>query len=55
VENLKGEKKQVDEYTNVTLLFTDMVGFTAFSNATDPKQVVALLQDLFSRFDMLCD
>jgi len=56
VENLKNEKKQVDEYEDATLLFTDMVGFTAFSkNVKDPKDVVTLLQKLFSRFDQLCD
>lgn len=28
---IKNEKRQVDEFNDVTLLFTDMVGFTAFS------------------------
>ena len=38
---IKNEKKHVDEFEDVTLLFTDMVGFTAFSkNVQDPKEVV---------------
>ena len=41
---IKNEKRQVDEFDDVTLLFTDMVGFTAFSkNVYDPKEVVNLL------------
>lgn len=53
---IKNEKKHVDEFDDVTLLFTDMVGFTAFSkNVSDPKEVVQLLSKLFSRFDHLCE
>ena len=41
---IKSEKKQVDEFSNLTLLYTDMVGFTQFSKqATDPKLVVSFL------------
>jgi len=49
---IKTEKRQVDEFDDLTLLYTDMVGFTAFArNAMDPKEVVNLLQKIFSRFD----
>ena len=49
---IKNEKRQVDEFDDQTLLFTDMVGFTAFSkNVKDPREVVNLLSKLFSRFD----
>lgn len=52
VNVIKNEKKQVDEFDDVTLLFTDMVGFTHFSkNVKDPREVVNLLSKLFSRFD----
>jgi len=45
----------VDELDDVTLLFTDMVGFTQFSNnVKDPREVVKLLSELFTRFDQLC-
>lgn len=37
---------------NVTLLYTDMVGFTQFSNnVKNPVEVVQLLSKLFSKFD----
>ena len=53
---IKNEKRQVDEFDDQTLLFTDMVGFTAFSkNVKDPREVVNLLSKLFSRFDQLCE
>lgn len=56
VNVIKNEKKQVDEFDDVTLLFTDMVGFTHFSkNVKDPREVVNLLSKLFSRFDQLCE
>jgi len=52
VNVIKNEKKQVDEFDDSTLLFTDIVGFTAFSkNVKDPRDVVSLLSRLFSRFD----
>jgi class 3 adenylate cyclase len=53
---IKNQKRHVDEFNDCTLLFTDMVKFTAFSkNAKDPRDVVQLLSKLFSRFDQLCD
>ena len=52
---IKGDQKVVDELDDVTLLFTDMVGFANFSNKVkNPKDVVNLLSDLFTRFDQLC-
>ena len=56
IQNIKNQKKHVDEFNDCTLLFTDMVNFTAFSKkAKDPKEVVNLLSKLFSRFDQLCE
>ena len=52
---IKNEKRQVDEFDDVTLLYTDMIGFTEFSKVADPKEVVSLLQRVFSRFDQLCE
>lgn len=45
----------VDSLDNVTLLYTDMVGFTEFSKNTKPQEVVNLLSRLFSKFDQLCE
>ncbi|TGZ73163.1 hypothetical protein CRM22_001674 [Opisthorchis felineus] len=39
---------------NVTILFADMVGFTRMSSNKTATQLVMLLNDLFSRFDELC-
>ena len=52
VSVISASKRQVDEFEDVTLLFTDVVGFTSFSkNVKDPREVVNLLSKLFSRFD----
>jgi len=49
---IKNDQRVVDILDNVTLLYTDMVGFTAFSNSVkNPLEVVQLLSKLFSKFD----
>lgn len=50
---LKG-KRIADNIQNVTLLYTDMCGFTAFSKTREPAAVVKLLSELFQRMDNLC-
>jgi class 3 adenylate cyclase len=51
-ERLKhGEKSIADGFAEVTVLFADVVGFTAFSAHTPAAELVSLLNDLFSRFD----
>ncbi|HXJ93085.1 MAG TPA: adenylate/guanylate cyclase domain-containing protein [Terriglobia bacterium] len=51
-ERLKqGEKSIADGFGEVTVLFADVVGFTAFSSHTPAAELVSLLNDLFSRFD----
>ena len=52
---IKNDQRVVDIMDNVTLLYTDMVGFTEFSKNHPPSEVVALLSRLFSKFDQLCD
>jgi hypothetical protein len=53
---IKNEKRQVDEFEDLTLLYADMAGFTEFSSsATDAKDIVNLLQKLYTRFDQLCE
>jgi adenylate cyclase len=48
---LAGEAPIVDNFTEASLLFADVVDFTALSTRLDSTQVVAMLGDLFSRFD----
>ena len=55
LQGIKNDQKVVDLLENVTLLYTDMVGFTEFSkNVSKPQDVVSLLSRLFSKFDELC-
>jgi class 3 adenylate cyclase len=42
-------------YSNVTLLYADIVGFTAYSTDKRPRQVVEMLSRLFTSFDKGCD
>jgi class 3 adenylate cyclase len=47
----KGEQSIADGFAEVTVLFADVVDFTAFSAHTSAVELVSLLNDLFSRFD----
>lgn len=47
--------KTGETYQNVTLLFADIVGFTAYSAGKKPRQVVQMLSRLFTNFDKECD
>lgn len=49
----RGETRIAELYPDTTLMFTDIVAFTPWAQRTDPARVVALLDDLFSRFDTL--
>jgi adenylate cyclase len=44
-----------DGFEAVTVLFADVVGFTAFAETKTPREVVAVLNRLFSGFDELAD
>lgn len=49
-----GEKDISDAYNNCTVLFLDMVSFTAFSSTVSPSEIVMILNSVFSRFDAIC-
>ena len=42
-----------EKFENVTILFSDIVGFTSLSRSMAPDEVVGLLNRIFSRFDDL--
>jgi class 3 adenylate cyclase len=51
-ERLKGgETRIADNFAEVTVLFADLVGFTKLSAKASPKEMVDMLNDLFTRFD----
>ena len=55
-ERLKrGEHTIAERHAEVTVLFADLVDFSTLANQTDAQELVALLNDLFSRFDRLAD
>lgn len=43
------------KHTNVSILFADLVGFTAYSSERQAEEVVSTLNALFSRFDTLAE
>jgi class 3 adenylate cyclase len=48
----EGEQSIADGFAEVTVAFADLVGFTALSSEMPPQNVVALLNGLFTRFDL---
>jgi class 3 adenylate cyclase/ABC-type dipeptide/oligopeptide/nickel transport system permease subunit len=55
-ERLKhGDGLIVDRFEDVSVLFADLVGFTALSARTTPERLVSMLDELFTAFDRLAD
>jgi class 3 adenylate cyclase len=55
-ERLKrGEENIADSYTEVSVLFADIVGFTILSTKVTPYQLIVLLNRIFSAFDSLSE
>jgi guanylate cyclase len=53
---LKNESRTIaDQYTEASILFADMVGFTPLSAQMAPVEMVELLNEAFSHFDSLVD
>lgn len=49
----RGEQHIADVYAETTVLFTDLVEFTPWAQRNDPTRVAEVLDDLFSRFDLV--
>ncbi|MFO0997891.1 MAG: adenylate/guanylate cyclase domain-containing protein [Alphaproteobacteria bacterium] len=49
----KGESMIAETFPEVTVLFADIVGFTALSAKLGPNAIVLMLNDVFGRFDEL--
>lgn len=54
VKNLKNGVAPTESYEKVTILYADIVGFTAWSSNRKPIEVVTMLSKLFTTFDHLC-
>jgi len=51
----QGENTIADSFSDVTILFADLVGFTELSSRTTPQELVKLLNYIFSDFDQLTE
>ena len=51
----KGEQVIADHCPEVSVLFSDVVDFTPFSERTEPERVVQVLNDLFTGIDELAE
>ena len=49
--NVTGETHISDEFDEATILFADIVGFTALSQTMTPAELVAMLNGIFTEFD----
>ncbi|MEA5470032.1 adenylate/guanylate cyclase domain-containing protein [Spirulina sp. 06S082] len=55
-QTLKSDQSAIAEhFDEVTILFADIVGFTALSAQLSPIELVKLLNEIFSQFDKLVD
>ncbi|MEM8642548.1 MAG: adenylate/guanylate cyclase domain-containing protein [Cyanobacteria bacterium P01_G01_bin.54] len=55
-EELKeGQSNIAQDFTQVTVLFADLVGFTSFSAQVTPIALVEILNQIFSEFDHLAE
>ncbi|XP_055260782.1 guanylate cyclase soluble subunit alpha-1 [Moschus berezovskii] len=50
----QGHAVQAKRFGNVTMLFSDIVGFTAICSQCSPLQVITMLNALYTRFDRQC-
>jgi class 3 adenylate cyclase len=50
---LEGEKLIADMHEEVTIFFSDIVGFTDLSQNISPEELLALLNEIFTAFDKL--
>lgn len=54
-ERLKRGESIADSYDDITVLFADLVNFTAMSERMHPSELIAFLDQLFTGFDHLAD
>lgn len=52
---LEGEQNIADAYPQATVLFADIVGFTRLSERLEPREMVSVLNEVFTHFDDLTE
>jgi adenylate cyclase len=52
---MQGETTIADSHPEITVLVADLVGFTTLSAHIDPEQLVYLMNEVFSAFDVLVE
>nr|XP_023648214.1 guanylate cyclase soluble subunit alpha-2 [Paramormyrops kingsleyae] len=50
----QGQAVRARKFDDVTMLFSDIVGFTAVCAQCTPMQVISMLNELYTRFDYQC-
>ncbi|XP_047508407.1 head-specific guanylate cyclase [Pieris napi] len=50
-----GEAIEAKSHDDVTMLFSDIVGFTSICATATPMMVIDMLEDLYSVFDIFCE
>jgi class 3 adenylate cyclase len=51
----EGRELIADQFDMVTVLFTDLKGFTEFASRLDPKDLVTFLNIMYTQFDLITD
>ncbi|KAJ8909762.1 hypothetical protein NQ315_005450 [Exocentrus adspersus] len=49
-----GESIEAKTHEDVTMLFSDIVGFTFICSTATPMMVINMLQNLYNQFDIFC-
>ncbi|XP_054261226.1 head-specific guanylate cyclase [Macrosteles quadrilineatus] len=49
-----GETIEAKHHENVTMLFSDIVGFTSICSTATPFMVISMLENLYNQFDLFC-
>ena len=52
---IKGQPVPAVTAEEVSILFTDIVGFTSICEKSDPEEVTYMLNNLYLQFDLLCE
>jgi class 3 adenylate cyclase len=51
----RGERTIADRFPDVSILFSDLVGFTSLAGNSSPARIIDILNELFSAFDSFAD